>query len=977
MATTQFDKALYKAPDGRQVEEPANPYLEIEVVDDDAPEGLDEDGSMVISLNGATEKETPEDTEFGENLAEHLDEDTLHALAFECEEQIDNDRRSRADWERTYKEGLKLLGLKIEERTEPWDGACGLVHPMITEAVVRFQAETTTETFPAQGPVRTKILGRETPEKKAAAARVEEDMNYELTECMPDFRPEHERMLFELPAVGAAFKKVYYDDAMQRPVSMFVSAEDVLLPYGTTNIFVAPRVTHVMRKTKEELTRLMESGFYREVDLGDNQHETTDIQDAKDKEKGETSINDDRFIVYETHADLLVTGDSKRKKSSNCAHPYIFTFIKGSRTQVLGLRRNWVDGDKAYTKRQHFVQYNYVPGFGAYGYGLFHLIGGYANGATSLMRQLIDAGTLSNLPGGLKARGLRIKGDDVPIAPGEFRDVDIGSGTIKENILPLPYKEPSVVLAGLLEKVIEDGRRFAATADLQISDMSAQAPVGTTLAILERQLKVLTAVQARTHFSLKQELKLLKEIIRDYTPDEYKYDPATGVKSAKKGDYDLVDVIPVSDPNASTLSQRVVQHQAAIQMAQMAPEIYDMKYLHRQMLDVLGFKDADKVVPLETDMKPQDPVTENMNLLKGKPVKAFMHQDHMAHLAVHKAAMQDPMIQQAMAQNPKNAQILAAATAHLAEHVGYMHRQQMEAQLGITLPPEGEQLPPEVEAGLSSMMAQAAQQVLAQNQALAALQAQQAAANDPLLALQREELQVKKTDAETNRIKVFVDAADKADKIELEREKLMAQGVQIAASVEKDKATIVGQNLQQGMKLAQEAKKAEEEVKNAAHDRQIKEKQANADHELAVADQQHRHRLEDDTHELAKKSFDVDTAHKAHQMVSGENMKREEMQQKGGLEREKMANQTGIERERMQMERNQMASDDDFRRQESSAKQGLERDKLKSGERMENRKLAVSERQNEAKLKSSEKQAALKAKAAAKKPTPAKKAAKK
>lgn len=919
--SSNFDKALTQAPAGIAVET-EDPILEIEVVDDEVPDGLEADGSMVVSLPGAPGEKNPDDTEFGKNLAETLDDDTLQALAADIEFQIDNDRNSRADWEKTYKEGLKLLGLKIEERTEPWDGACGLVHPMITEAVVRFQAELTTETFPASGPVRTKILGKETPEKKDAAARVEEDMNNELTEGMPEFRTEHERMLFELPAVGAAFKKVYYDPSLKRPVSMFVSAEDVILPYGTTNLWVAPRVTHVMRKTREELTRLIESGFYADVDLGDNQHETTDIQDAKDKETGSTSINDDRYIIYEVHADLVVKGDSKRKPGSDCAHPYVFTFVKGSRTQILGLRRNWEEGDEAYTKQQHFVQYNYVPGFGAYGYGLFHLIGGYAQGATSLMRQLIDAGTLSNLPGGLKARGLRIKGDDTPIAPGEFRDVDIGSGTIKENIMPLPYKEPSVVLAGLLEKVIEDGRRFAATADLQISDMSAQAPVGTTLAILERQLKSLTAVQARTHFSLKQELKLLKNIIRDYTPDEYAYDPATGVKSAKKADYDLVDVIPVSDPNAATLSQRVVQHQAAIQMAQMSPEIYDQKYLHREMLEVLGFKNAAKIVPLEEDMKPMDPVSENMALLKGKPVKAFIYQDHMAHLAVHKAAMQDPMIMQVMGQNPKAQQIMAAAAAHLAEHIGYMHRQQIEAQLGMQLPGEGEKLPPQVELALSGMMAQAAQQVLSQNQALAALQAQQAQAQDPLVQLQLKELAVKEKDSETKRIKVLTDAAAKADELELEKERVMNEGVKTATAVEKDKATIVGQNYQQGVKLGLDAKRAEEDIKNAEHDRELKEKQAQSQHELAVADQQHRHSMEGAAHELANKQFDADTAHKAHQVLSSE----------------------GLQRDKMRQEKESGDRQFEAQREESFRKEGLEREKLTASERMAQQKTAAAKK---------------------------------
>lgn len=862
MATNNIDKSVYTAPLGIADVMPGDDALDVEIVSDDAETGMQEDGSMVVDLEGAPST-SPDDTDFGKNLAETLDEADLLALTTELQSQIDNDQASRRDWEKTYKDGLKLLGLKMEERTEPWEGACGIVHPMITEAVVRFQAETTTETFPASGPVRTKIVGKETREKKEAAARVENDMNYELTENMPEFRPEHERMLWELPAVGSAFKKVYYDPSRGRQVSMFVSAEDVLLPYGTTDLSTCYRITHVMRKTKDELLRLMESGFYRDIELGDNQHESDDIKNAKDKESGNTDINDDRFIIYEAHADLVIEGDSRRDRSHKSAYPYVVTFIKNSASQVLAVRRNWLEDDKHHVKRQHFVQYNYIPGFGAYGYGLFHLIGGYAKGSTAILRQLVDAGTLANLPGGLKTRGLRVKGDDTPIAPGEFRDVDVGSGKISENIMVLPYKEPSVVLATLLDKVVEDARRFAATADMQISDMSAQAPVGTTLALLERQLKVLTAVQARVHYSLKQELKLLKEIIADYTPATYAYDPATGVKSAKKSDYAVVDLIPVSDPNASTLSQRVVQHQAAIQMAGMAPEIYDLPVLHRAMLEVLGFKNADKIVPLPEDMKPLDPVSENMAILKSKPVKAFLYQDHMAHIATHRAAMQDPMIMQVMGQNPKAPMIMAAAAAHLAEHMGYLHRQQIEARLGMTLPPEGETLPPQAEAALSSMMAIASQQVLEQNQAIAAGQAAQAAAQDPLVQLQMEELKVKQQDVAIKDKKVTLDAAAKADELRLrEMEvngRLQADGVKIAAGIEKDKAQIVGSNTQAGLKLALEA--------------------AKFDHEQQQGDKQHgleRERMDKD-HALRKDQMHGDLAHKAHQTVSSERLARDKM----------------------------------------------------------------------------------------------------
>lgn len=864
MATNNIDKTVFTAPKGiAEGIEPAD-VLDIEVVDENEEPGMQADGSMIVDLEGASGEKTPiEETKFGENLAETLDDLTLLKIVNDLHFNIDNDRASRRDWEKTYKDGLSLLGLKIEERSEPWDGACGIVHPMITEAVVRFQAETTTETFPASGPVRSKIVGKETTLKKEAAARVENDMNYELTENMPEFRPEHERMLWELPAVGSAFKKVYFDPALDRQVSMFVSAEDVLLPYGTTDLSTCYRITHVMRKTKDQVLQLMEAGFYREFELGDNQHESDDVKNAKDKESGNTDINDDRFIIYECHADIYIEKDSYRAPGKKQAYPYVVTFIKDSATQILAVRRNWDEDDKTHVKRQHFVQYNYIPGFGAYGYGLFHLIGGYAKGATSILRQLVDAGTLSNLPGGFKTRGMRIKGDDTPIAPGEFRDVDVGSGKISENILPLPYKEPSLVLASTLDKIVEDARRFAATADMQISDMSAQAPVGTTLALLERQLKVLTAVQARVHYSLKQELKLLKDIIRDCTDEDYKYDPATGVRTAKKSDYAVVDIIPVSDPNASTLSQRVVQHQAAIQMASMAPEIYDLPVLHREMLEVLGFKNAAKIVPLPDDMKPCDPVTENMNIMKSKPVKAFLYQDHMAHIATHQAAMQDPMIMQMMGQNPKAPMIMAAAASHLAEHMGYLHRQQVEAQLGMPLPPEGTHLPPQVEAALSSMMAQASQQVLEQNKAIAAGQAAQQAAQDPLVQLQLQELEVKKSTAATQDKKVTLDAAAKADELELRRMEvegnLQAKGVQLAATMEKDKAQIAGSNAQAGLKLAMEAAKMDKEHADGDRAHGMERERMDADHS---------HR---------KDQLHGDLAHKAHQTVSNAQLQREKM----------------------------------------------------------------------------------------------------
>ena len=768
---TNIDKALFQQPTGidaaAEMEEP----IEIEIVDPEAVNiGI---GDMEIEIK----KGEPSIDDFDANLAEYLPEGELMSLTSDLDSDVDNDRNSRKEWEKAYVTGLKLLGLQIEERTEPWDGASGVFHPMITEAVVRFQSETITETFPAMGPVRTKIIGKETPEKKDAAMRVQEDMNFQLTEVMQEFRPEHERMLWSLPATGSAFKKVYFDPNIGRQTSVFIPAEDILLPYGTSDIQSCYRVTHIMRKTENEIKKLQQAGFYRDVDLGSPDKHIDEINKAKDKETGFADLNDERYTLCESHVDLVVKGDplcemDEDDAPTGIALPYVLTYIRGSNT-VLALRRNWNEDDSLHLKRQHFVHYQYIPGFGAYGFGLFHLIGGFANSATSLMRQLIDAGTLSNLPGGLKSRGLRLKGDDTPIAPGEWRDVDVGSGAIRDNILPLPYKDPSATLYNLLNTVVEEGRRFAATADMKISDMGANAPVGSTLALLERQLKVMTAVQARVHFTLKQELQLLAAIIRDYTDDEYTYEPdGEEGPRAKKGDYRHVDILPVSDPNAATLSQRVVQYQAVIQLAQSAPDIYDLPKLHRGMLEVLGIKHADKLVPLEEDQKPTDPVSENMNALKGKPLKAFQYQDHQAHIQVHTMAMQDPIIAQLVGQNPRAPQIMAAMQAHIAEHVGFAYRQKIEQQLGMPLPPEGEQLPPQIELALSGMMAQAAQQVLQQSQAQAAQQQAQQQQQDPVLQMQQQELQIKAKEVDIKEKKVQLDAAAKADELELKKQAL-------------------------------------------------------------------------------------------------------------------------------------------------------------------------------------------------------------
>jgi hypothetical protein len=796
-----IDKGLYQAPQGLAALPEEEP-IEIEIVD---PEAVSISGpGFEIEL-----AKTEASEEFNENLAETLDDGYLAALAGELDFDINNDKGSRKEWEKAYVNGLKLLGLQIEERTEPWSGACGVFHPMLTEAVVRFQSESITETFPAQGPVRTKIIGKETPEVREAAVRVEEDMNYELTEVMTEYRPEHERMLWSLPATGSAFKKVYFDPNLGRQVAMFVPAEDVILPYGTTDLDTCYRLTHVMRKTKNDIIKLQQGGFYADVEMPDPSKATDDIQKAKDKETGFSDLNDDRYTLYECHADLVIEDDKYCDKDDDgeptgIALPYVVTLIKGTNT-ILSIRRNWKEDDPLKLKRMHFVHYQYIPGFGAYGFGLFHLIGGFAKNATSLMRQLVDAGTLSNLPGGLKSRGLRIKGDDTPIAPGEWRDVDVASGNIRDSILPLPYKEPSATLYSLMNTIVDEGRRFAATADMKVSDMSANSPVGSTLAILERQLKVMTAVQARMHYTLKRELKLLKELIRDYTDPNYEYDPEYGTKKAKQEDYDKVDLIPVSDPNAATMSQRVVQYQAVIQMAQMAPDIYNLPELHRSMLNVLGIKNAEKLVPLEDDMKPKDPVSENMDIIRCEPAKAFFYQDHEAHIQVHMAAAQDPMIQQLVGQNPKAQQIMAAMAAHIAEHVAFGYRQKIEQQLGMPLPPEDEKLPPEIETTLSGMMAQAAQQLLQQNQAQQAQQQAQQQMQDPMFQLQQQEMQLKQAEIGLKEKKIAADAAAQADKLELEKAKAAAQ-IQI------EQKKLEAQDQREGMRMGIDAMKQKEKT---------------------------------------------------------------------------------------------------------------------------------------------------------------------
>jgi hypothetical protein len=786
-----IEKGLYQAPMGiaQEIEDVmGEPDLEIEIED---PESVSiKAGGLEIEILPPGEGE-----DFYENIAEEMDENTLQSLGMELLDDIQRDRDSRKDWETAYKEGLTLLGLKYEERTEPWNGACGVFHPMITEAVVRFQSETIMETFPAQGPVKTKIIGKDTREKEEAARRVKDDMNYELTERMPEFRSEHERMLWSLPATGSAFKKVYYDPNMQRQVSLFVPAEDIIISYGASSIEMAERISHRMFKTKNEIRKLQVAGFYRDVELGEPTKTTDEIQERKNKETGFNSLNDDRFELFECHINLDLEGyeDKEDGEETGIEIPYVVTIIGGT-GEILSVRRNYHEDDPTKARRDHFVHYVYIPGFGVYGFGLFHLIGGFARSATSIMRQLVDAGTLSNLPGGLKSRGLRIKGDDTPIAPGEFRDVDVGSGAIRDNILPLPYKEPSQTLYNLLGTIVEEGRRFAATADMKISDMSAQAPVGTTLALLERMLKVMSAVQARVHYSFKQELKLLAGIIRDYTDDTYDYEPVDGPRRAKQSDYDMVEIIPVSDPNAATMSQRVVQYQAVIQLSQTAPQIYNLPQLHRQMLEVLGIRDAAKLVPVEEDEKPTDPVTENMNVMNGKPVKAFIYQDHEAHITVHMSAIQDPNIQQLIGQNPMANQIGAAIQAHIAQHVGFAYRRRIEEQLGIPLPSPEEEMPEELELQVSRLVAESAKRVLANSQAEAAQQQAQQQAQDPIVQMQQAELQIKQGELALKEKKLQVDAASKADELGLREKELQVKAAQ-AADEMKQKAEIEGMRL--------------------------------------------------------------------------------------------------------------------------------------------------------------------------------------
>lgn len=818
------DKALNQAPLGLDATMAAGMVPGVNVPEPDIEIEIEDPEEVKLRMDGLEieiEPDAGEDDTFNENLADTLDEGMLTELAGDLLGEFDEDVSSRKDWMETYVEGLELLGMKVEDRTEPWPGACGVYHPLLSEALVKFQAETMMETFPAQGPVRTQIIGKETPEKRDAAQRVQEDMNYQLTDVMIEYRPEHERMLWGLGLSGNAFKKVYFDPALGRQASMYVTAEDVVVPYGASNLETAERVTHVMRKTPNELRKLQASGFYRDIELPEPTDTLDEVEKKIAEKMGFRASSDDRYKLLEMHVDLVIEDDeyAKDEVEAGIAVPYVVTIDKGTQT-VLSIRRNWEPDDEAKAKRNHFVHYAYVPGFGFYAFGLIHLIGAFAKSGTSLIRQLVDAGTLSNLPGGFKTKGLRVKGDDTPIAPAEWRDVDVASGTMRDNIMPLPYKEPSATLFQLLGTIVDEGRKFAGAADMKVSDMSAQAPVGTTLAILERTLKMMSAVQARVHYSMKQEFKLLKAIIAAYTPATYSYEPEEGSRKAKKSDYDNVEVLPVSDPNAATMAQKIVQYQAVIQLAQGAPQIYDLPYLHRQMLEVLGIKNAQKLVPLkdDDDMKPRDPVSENMDVLNGKPIKAFMYQDHQAHITVHMTAMQDPKLQQIIGQNPNAQAMQAAMMAHINEHVAFEYRRQVEEQAGVPLPLPGAEITPEIEKQLSQLMAQASQQLLQKDQMEAQQQQNQQMAEDPMVKMQMAELEIKKKEVDLKEKKLMIDAAEKNDRIEIEQQRIAAQkeiaGLQVGAKIATDKAALSSKDqiegLRMGVQIAKEATMAQQ-----------------------------------------------------------------------------------------------------------------------------------------------------------------------
>ena len=747
-----------------------------------------EDGGMLIDFD--PRDDDGEVAEFDDNLSDFMDDRELGRLSSELVSLAKADLDSRKDWEETYIKGLEQLGMKIEDRSTPWPGACGVQHPILAEAVVRFQAQTITEIFPNSGPVKIKMLGKMTPAKEKQALRVKEYMNYLITEEMPEYRSETEKMLFNLALAGSAFRKVYWDPSMGRPCSMFIPAEELLVSYGSPSLEMAERITHVMKKTTNEVRKLQVSGFYRDVDLGNGQDDQTSIEEKYDDLTGDSPSfsADDRHTLYEMHVDWDLAGfeDENNGEETGVALPYVITVDIGS-SEVLSIRRNWIEGDEFKRRRNHFVHYEYLPGMGFYGFGLIHLIGGMAKSATSLLRQLVDAGTLSNLPGGLKARGLRIKGDDSPIMPGEFRDVDVPGGAIRDNITFLPYKDPSNVLHELLKNIVEEGRRFASISDMNISDMNQQAPVGTTLAIIERSMVSMNAIQARIHYAMKKEFKILSRIVRDYLPEDYEWEVDDG-EMMKTKDFDgRLDVIPVSDPNSSTMAQRIMQYQAALQLASTAPDIYNLSELHRQMLDVLGIQDADVIVPTDDDVKAVDPVSENMNLMKTDPVKAFMWQDHEAHIQVHMDAAKDPKMLAIMQNSPKAKQIEAALSAHVLEHLGFKYRREIENELGVELPPLELPLPKEIEVQLSALVAEAGSRLLGRDVAEMQLKEQMEKMEDPVVKQQNRQLDIDESKVtskmQTDAARIAADLKKAALRAEVDRERIssaeLIKGIEI------------------------------------------------------------------------------------------------------------------------------------------------------------------------------------------------------
>lgn len=810
-----IDKPLVPFDIEIELEEPMEEIEGIEEFDESTSTVTPtEDGGVVIEFESISIEPEYEEVPHGNNLAELIDEADLESMGSELVGDFLSDLRTRDDWAMAYVKGLDLLGMKVEDRTQPWEGASGVFHPMLTEAAIHFQAQAMGEVYPASGPARTKILGKMTTEKFQQATRVENELNYLITERMQDYREETEQMLFRLSLAGSAFKKVHYDPVRRVPKSTFVPAEDFVVQYGVSNLSDCERYTHVMRKTKTEIMKLQASGFYRDVELPEPSLEKSDIQEKYDTLQGveDTSNGDDRYMLLEMHVEMVMPEGFN--DDDDIARPYVITIDKSSRT-ILSIRKNWYEDDDDKQKRMHFVPYCYLPGMGFYGIGLIHLIGGLTKSATSILRQLIDAGTLANLPAGLKARGLRIKGDNTPLRPGEFRDVDVPSGSIRDSITFLPYKEPSSVLYQLLSNLVEEGRRIGSVADVKISDMNAQAPVGTTLALLERNMKVMSGVQARIHASMHKELRLIAGIVKDFMDEKYEYDPDGDFNRLKDFD-DRVDVIPVSDPNAATMAQRVMQYQAALQMSQQAPQLYDMGKLHRNMLEVLGIQDAADIIKLPGDIKAKDPVSENMAILKQEPVRAFLYQDHEAHIATHMAAMQDPKIQQMVGQSPFASAIQSAMAAHITEHVAMQYRREIEKRLGVELPPEDAPLPEDVEVELSRLVAAAAGKLLQQSQAEAQQAEAQRQAQDPLTQMQQKELQIKEAEVmgklEIERDRLELDYAKAEGNIGVQRERIRSEdrregariGIRVASQIEDAKRQDKNEGIRLGIDIAKQ-----------------------------------------------------------------------------------------------------------------------------------------------------------------------------